>query len=194
LVYQFAENIILGGMKLLKEINTQRILLREIEEKDLYNIYEYASDEDVARYMPWETHKSLDDTHNFIDTEIEKYKTNTSLNYAIVLKENNKMIGTAGCFEYKDGDKFAQGGYVINKKYWGMGLVPEAMKAIIEYLFNEKDVHRVYAKHYVGNEKSGRVMQKLGMKFEGTMEDSVFVKGKYITTKHYAIINPYSNE
>ena len=179
---------------MLKEINTQRILLREIEEKDLYNIYEYASDEDVARYMPWETHKSLDDTHNFIDTEIEKYKTNTSLNYAIVLKENNKMIGTAGCFEYKDGDKFAQGGYVINKKYWGMGLVPEAMKAIIEYLFNEKDVHRVYAKHYVGNEKSGRVMQKLGMKFEGTMEDSVFVKGKYITTKHYAIINPYSNE
>ena len=179
---------------MLKEINTQRLILREIEEKDLYDVYEYASDESVARYMPWEAHKSIEDSRNFIDNEIEKYKKNNSLNYAIVLKETNKMIGTAGCFEYKEGDKFAQVGYVINKKYWGNGLVPEAMRAIIEYLFREKDVHRIYAKHYVGNEKSGRVMQKLGMKYEGTMEDSVFAKGEYITTKHYAIINPYSSK
>lgn len=173
-----------------KELETDRLLLRKITEQDLNDIFEYASDNEATQYMPWDTHKSLADTKQFYNIVMDSYKELNSLEYVFVLKETGKVIGSGGSISLPLYPHCVEIGYIINKKYWGQGLVPEAMTVIINYLFNELNVHKIEAKHLGGNPNSGKVMQKLGMSYEGRRIDSNYVKGKYHDSVEYGIINP----
>ena len=171
---------------------TERLILRCIQKQDAADLYEYAGDAETTKFVTWATYKSIDDAPPFINYIVEKFSAGARMDYAIVLKENNKMIGTGGIVVLSL-PHFVELGYIINKKYWGRGLVVEAMKVIMEFLFKNKLVHRIQATHMFGNENSGRVMQKLGMEYEGYSKDKFYKNGKYITLKHYAVLNPYDN-
>lgn len=168
-------------------LETKHLILRPVKAGDATDIFEYAGDEENTRFMIFNTHKSIDETVAFIDY-ITKLQ-NTVPHYALVLKENNKLIGCGGIMDVSNFPHCGAIGYILNKKYWGLGYTAEAMKAIIDYLFKNKLVHRIEACHFTENESSGRVMQKLGMIYEGTSKDKLFIRGKYITVKNYAIIN-----
>jgi ribosomal-protein-alanine N-acetyltransferase len=157
--------------------------------EDAADVFEYAGDAETVEYMLFDRHTSIYDTVNFLSGRLAAYENGTSYDYAFVLKETGKMIGTGGVFNAKNLPHSAEIGYILNKKYWGKGYAAEGMRAVIDFLFDTLRVHRVEAYHRKENPRSGRVMQKLGMTYEGTSVDAMFIKGEYRTIVRYAVIN-----
>lgn len=150
-----------------KIIETNRLILRPFEMEDLDDFFEYASVEGVGERAGWSHHKTKDKTLTILKRFIEDDKT-----FAICLKENNKVIGSLGIEEYGMEDtlteffnyKGREIGYVLSKNYWGQGLMPEAVKAVIDYLFNEKNLDFIICGYYSFNAQSKKVQKKCGFK------------------------------
>ena len=148
-------------------IETERLLLRPFEQADLYEFHEYASVEDVGEMAGWKHHETVEQTQEILDRFIEEKKT-----FAIVLKENNKVIGSLGVEKYGmeealtefDNYKGREIGYVLSKDYWGRGIMPEAVRAVIDYLFNDLDLDFLICGYYDFNKQSKKVQEKCGFK------------------------------
>ena len=175
---------------ILPVIDTGRLILRPFEISDAPAIFEHSSDPENTKYMIFEPNKTLEDVESFIRAELEKYKTGRDYDYAFILKETGTLIGTGGAAIGEGAYAYsAEIGYILNKKYWGNGYAPEAMRALCDYLFTEKNIRRIQAKHFIGNPASGRVMEKLGMKYEGTLTDFLYARGAFQTVKMYGMTN-----
>ena len=148
-----------------KVIETERLILRAFKQTDLESFYEYASVEGVGEMAGWKHHESIDESRKIMDSFINNDKV-----FAICLKENNKVIGSIGIEKYGLEDALTEFknyrgrelGYVLSKDYWGKGLMPEAVNAVIEYLFNELDYDFLLCGYYNFNERSKRVQTKCG--------------------------------
>ncbi|MEK4006743.1 GNAT family N-acetyltransferase [Paenibacillus sp. FSL H3-0333] len=81
-------------------------------------------------------------------------------------------------------------GYWIGEAHWGHGYGTEAARAVIEFAFTEKKYHKVYARHFASNPASGRIMQKCGMTYEGTLKDQIHKINSYEDLVYYGIVNP----
>ncbi|MDR1905853.1 MAG: GNAT family N-acetyltransferase [Clostridiales bacterium] len=169
-------------------LETERLRLRPMELSDAADIFEYASDEENVRDMLFDAHANIYDTINFLSGERIKYDNKACYDYAIILKDTGKLIGTGGVFEADKLPHSANIGYILNKKYWGKGYATEAMTAVVNFCFNVLRVRRVEAWHIAENEKSGIVMKKLGMVYEGTKVDGLYLKGAYRTMVMYGLI------
>lgn len=150
-----------------KVIETERLILRAFKQTDLESFYEYASVEGVGEMAGWKHHESIDESQKIMNSFIDNDKV-----FAICLKENNKVIGTVGIEKYGLEDALTEFkdhcgrelGYVLSKDYWGKGLMPEAIKAVIDYLFNELDYDFLLCGYYNFNERSKRVQAKCGFR------------------------------
>lgn len=150
-----------------KVIETPRLILRPFEEKDLCDFYEYASVEGVGEMAGWKHHKSIEESTEILDMFINEDKT-----FAICLKENGKVIGSLGIEKYGleeklsefDGYRGRELGFVLSREYWGRGLMVEAVKSVIDYLFNELDFDFLLCGHYNFNIQSKKVQEKCGFK------------------------------
>lgn len=100
---------------------------------------------------------------------VSRYENFNYYNWVIELKEANEVIGNISVVEVKEKVNATEIGYCMGKAWWGKEIMPEALAAVIDYLFNEVGMNRVAARHDGNNPKSGRVMQKAGMKYEGTL-------------------------
>lgn len=148
-----------------KSIKTERLILRPFAESDLADFYEYASVEGVGERAGWAHHKSIDESREILARFIEEDKT-----FAICLKESNKVIGSLGVEKYGSEDKLTEFdgyrgreiGFVLSKDYWGRGFMPEAVKAVMQYLFVELDYDFLICGYYNFNEQSKKVQQKCG--------------------------------
>lgn len=149
------------------KIETERLILREFYESDLDDFFEYASVPGVGEMAGWPHHESKDVSKRILTNFINEKKT-----FAIVYKENNKVIGSLGVEPYNLEEKLSeffdyQGreiGYVLSKDYWGKGLMPEAVKAVIDYLFNSLNYDFLLCGYYDFNNQSRRVQEKCGFK------------------------------
>ena len=148
-------------------IETERLLLRPFAPSDLCDFYEYASVEGVGEMAGWKHHESIEKSQKILDVFIKEDKT-----FAIVLKENNKVIGSLGIEKYGmehaltefDGYIGREIGYVLSKSYWGKGLMPEAVRAVIRYLFDDLHFDFLLCGYYDFNKQSKRVQEKCGFK------------------------------
>lgn len=179
------ENIFAG----LPQLQTERLVLRRLTMNDAPDIFEYASDEDVARYVGWEQHKTIDDSIQFLNRVVPTYEdpANKEWTWGVMLKENGKLIGACGIWG-KPQHARAEVGYVIGRAYWGQGLVPEAVREILRFGFEELKLNRIEAMCHPNNLASARVMEKSGMSYEGTLREHAFMKGSYWDWKVYAIL------
>lgn len=163
----FAENQIL---------ETERLFLRPLTLADAEDMYEYASDEETARYV-FPQHQSLPDTRR----NIANYFLTAPLGkYGLELKATGKLIGTMD-LRVDEANDNGEIGYTVNKAYWGQGFAPEAARTLLELGFEQLGLIRIYAVHDVDNPKSGCVMAKIGMKLEGTIPNARKWKGKITT-------------
>jgi ribosomal-protein-alanine N-acetyltransferase len=148
-------------------IETERLILRPFEQSDLDDFYEYARVDGVGEMAGWKHHENKEKSQSILDLFITEDKT-----FAIVLKENNKVIGSLGVEEYGMEQALSeffdyQGreiGYVLSKDYWGKGLMPEAVKAVIDYLFNVQKLDFLTCGYYEFNNQSKKVQEKCGFK------------------------------
>ncbi len=159
-----------------QRMETERLILRPVALTDAKDMHEYAKDEETTRFI-FPTHQTMADTKKgianyFIAAPLGKY--------GIELKENHKMIGTID-LRVKENEDNAELGYALNKSYWGNGYVPEACRALLTLGFEELGLVRIFAYHDIENPKSGRVMEKIGMKKEGVIPDARRTKGKIVS-------------
>lgn len=150
-----------------KIIETRRLILRAFKESDLDDFFEYASVEGVGEKAGWHHHQTKEKTKEILDIFIKEDKV-----FALVDKEKNKVIGSLGVERYgmeKELSEFNnyQGreiGFVLSKSYWGQGIMPEAVKAVIDYLFSELNLDFLTCGYYNFNSQSKRVQEKRGFK------------------------------
>lgn len=171
-----------------KNIITDRLLIRPITRADEADIFEYASNPDVARYMSWSAHRTLADTDDFLKYIEEAEGQKLQIDRGIVFRENNKMIGTIAFVTLDFSLMVAELGYCLSEKYWGKGLIVEAANAMIDAAVTYLGIHRIEAECETDNFKSERVMQKLGMEQEGVLKKRLPVHGIYRDAKLYAKI------
>ncbi|TLS38197.1 GNAT family N-acetyltransferase [Pseudalkalibacillus caeni] len=172
----------------LLELDTDRMLLREINKEDAVDIFAYASDYDVAKETMWKQHETIEDSYDYIEHVKKSFEERKSITWGIVHKEDHKLIGACGFGVLNESDHMGEIGYVLSKVYWGEGYAPEAVEAMIKYGFEEMGLNRIQARCSKTNPSSERVMQKVGMEYEGTLRQNKYVNGQYIDKKMYSIL------
>lgn len=147
------------------ELKTERLLLRPFRQSDLDDFFEYASVDGVGQMAGWVPHKNKEESQKILDLFINEKKT-----FAVV--NNGKVIGSIGIEKYNekqypefDEKKARELGYVLSKEYWGSGLMPEAAKEVIRYLFDDVGLDLLFCSHFIENNQSKRVIEKLGFKY-----------------------------
>lgn len=179
----------------MKNIITNRLILRPWRLSDSSDLYEYAQSELVGPNAGWKPHKSEDESRELIKRFIRNKDS-----YAIVLKEENKVIGGIGLHNRKPDIsleylKQREIGYVLNTKYWGNEYVPEAVKALINYGFNQMNLDLIWCGHYDFNNNSKRVNEKCGFKYKFTRKENLkLLDNIEVSVLYYNILkNDYEN-
>ena len=171
-------------------IETERLILRPWQESDLEDLYTYASVEGVGEMAGWSCHKSREESLFILNSFIEHKKT-----LALELKENGCVIGSLGIEKYKlddfdEPDLYGRElGYVLSKEHWGKGLMPEAVKAVIDYCFSILRYDFLLCAHFSRNDQSRRVIEKSGFAYvKDIFHETRF--GSIEPTKLYVLYNP----
>ncbi|WP_054957494.1 GNAT family N-acetyltransferase [Paenibacillus dakarensis] len=172
----------------LPVLETERLILRKITMDDAEDMFLYASDDEVSRFVPWETHRTIENTLGYISFVVERYENKTIAPWGIEYKENGRMIGTVDFVFWKPEHQVAELGYVLGKDYWGKGIITEAAAELLRFAFTKMDLVRIQARCIADNTGSSRVMEKIGMTYEGTQRKAEKVKGTHRDFKWYAIL------
>lgn len=170
-------------------LETDRLVLRRFVIEDAEQMFKnWASDDEVTKYLTWPTHKNVDVTKGVLTNWIERYANDDYYNWAIELKEKGELIGNIAAVQINAKTECAIMGYCMSRNYWGRGIMPEALGEVIAFFFDEVQLDRVAAIHDINNPKSGRVMQKAGMKYEGTLRQHGFSNQGIIDEVWYGVL------
>ena len=170
------------------QLHTPRLLIREFAPCDEAAVHEYASDPEVVRYMVWGPN-TPQQTAEFLARKLARHpEPRREFELAIVLKVEQKLVGGVGIRIKNAANREGDIGYVLGRQYWNRGIVTEAAKVMLDFGFGELGLHRIYATCDSDNRPSARVMEKLGMKYEGLMRQNMYVKGCWRDTLLYAML------
>lgn len=149
-------------------LETERLILRPWEETDADECYKYAKDCRVGPAAGWPVHTSVENSRQIIRDILMDKET-----YAVVLKETGLPIGSIGlhCNDLAAGNDEAELGYWIGVPFWGRGFATEAAREVLHHAFDDLKLDRVWCGYYDGNDKSRRVQEKLGFKYQWTTEN-----------------------
>ena len=172
----------------LPQLATERLTLRKMLVDDSADMYEYASRQDVTRYLTWYPHPDRDYTREYLQYLGGRYAMGMFYDWAVIYTPDQKMVGTCGFTAFNCSADSAEVGYVLNPEYWGQGIATEALNRVIRFGFEELGLHRIEAKFIRENERSRRVMEKVGMTFEGISREAMLIKGKYLDIGVCAIL------
>lgn len=171
-----------------RTIETERLILRRFKTEDAPAVYNnWAHDPDVTKYLTWEPHVSPEATAEVLEDWEGRYENGSYYNWAIVLKKLGEPIGSISVVEQNDDLKKAHVGYCIGKSWWHQGIMSEAFSAVIRYLFSE-GYQRIDSRHDPRNPHSGHVMEKCGLKYEGTLRSYDWNNQGYCDACFYSIL------
>lgn len=171
-------------------LTTPRLVLRGLEESDSPRLFEHASNPNMTPYVTWEVHRSIDDSRQFIlNHTAEQYLQAVPDPVAICHRDDpTDLVGAIGCTWAARPHQVMEMGYWIAEPYWGRGYASEAAKTFLNWVFATYTVNRIQAHHIVDNIASGRVMEKLGMKLEGTFRSAIYRRDRFWDVRFYAIL------
>jgi Acetyltransferases, including N-acetylases of ribosomal proteins len=156
-------------------IETSRLILRKFTIDDAEHMYtNWANSSKVTEFLSWPPHESVDVSRQVLASWIESYENDNYYSWGIELKEIGQVIGSIAVMSIAERRDNCAIGYCLGEKFWNIGLMTEALNAVIDFLFNEVNFHRIYAVHDVNNIGSGKVMEKVGMQVEGIQRDAHF--------------------
>ncbi len=168
-------------------LETERLLLRRFTIADAADVFRHARDPEVARLTSWEAHQSLDDTRRFLDWALARYDEAVGGPWAMVRRDTREVVGAIGLsvvWPHLRGEI----GYWVGRAWWRHGLATEAGRAVLRYAFDDLEMNRVEARCETDNIASERVMQKLGMTFEGILRQHVLAKGRFRDMRLYSLL------
>jgi len=151
-------------------LETKRLILRHWEDSDAESLFEYAKDPDIGPIAGWPAHQSIDESREVIRKVLSGKEA-----YAICLKADDKAIGTIelklnGRTDMTERDDECEAGYWLGKPFWGQGIMPEAVREILRHAFEDIGMTKVWIGYYEGNNKSKRVQEKCGFRYQWKTE------------------------
>lgn len=170
------------------ELYTKRLILRPWREEDASELYTYAKDEHVGPPAGWPPHTSVENSQEIIRTVLSAPYT-----YAVVLRTTGKPVGSIGLMignasKLTESDREAEIGYWIGVPFWGQGLIPEAVREVQRFAFEELGMEKLWCGYYDGNVKSRRVQEKCGFRYVHTTENLYLPLMDEIRTGHETCI------
>ncbi len=157
-----------------QRIETDRLILRRYKIEDADAMYKnWASDSEVTKFLTWQPHSSVYVSRSIIEDWLKEYSDEKYYQWAIVLKDNgNEPIGDISVVHMNEDISMVHIGYCLGRAWWRRGIMSEALKAVTDFMFDTVEVNRVESRHDPMNPNSGKVMQKCGMKYEGTLRSA----------------------
>ena len=160
-----------------KSIKTDRLILRKLTKDDAYQAYKnWCNREDVDKYVLWKRHENVETTLKQYENWVLEYENLKTFRWIVELKSTGDLIGTI------DVDKkflkygTCEIGYCFGDSFWNRGYATEALKGVIKYLFEEAHAELICSEYMQNNPASGRVMEKAGLKYDGTLRSRVIDK------------------
>lgn len=169
-------------------LSTERLILRPFTLADAPDVLRLAGDRDIASTtlnIPHPYEPGMAET--WIATHSEAFDRGETVTFALVRRVDHTFIGAMG-LRLEPEHHRAELGYWIGKPYWNQGLASEAARAVVRYGFEALGVNRIYASHLTRNPASGRVMQKVGMAYEGRLRQHILKWGVFEDLELYAIL------
>lgn len=178
-----------------RTIETERLILRRFSKDDAQAMFDnWASDAEVTKFMTWPPYQSVEGVACYLEF-VENSYANGDLHWAIELKEIGEPVGAISVVSVNEAVKSVEIGYGIGRNWWHSGITSEAFAAVIKFLFENTDVNRIEAKHDTRNVNSGRVMNKCGLKYEGTLRRAGLNNQGVCDSAVYSILREeYENE
>lgn len=169
----------------MERLETPRLILRPWRAADADDLYEYARDPRVGPIAGWPVHGDRAESLRVIETVFAAPHV-----FAMELREGGKVVGSVG---YTDSHRTElpgpddEIGYCLNPAYWGRGLMPEAVREVLRYGFEDLGLAAAWCNHYEGNAKSRRVIEKCGFLYRFSQETDVPLMGERRMTHFYAL-------
>lgn len=153
-------------------IETDRLILRRFQLSDAPAMFaNWASDDEVTKYLTWPTHADMSVTEGILGQWVPQYEKDDYYNWAIVLKEHGPQpIGNINVAHWSEDREAPEIGYCMGRRWWHQGIMTEALGAVLGFLFDRVGVEQIVALHDTNNPHSGGVMRKCGMAFDGVQE------------------------
>ena len=170
------------------DLYTRRLHLRRYRPEDYRAMYDnWASDPEVTRFVSWGTHASPETTRALMEMWVEGYASPTVYRWGI--EKDGELIGDISLVRWREEEESCEIGYCLCRRFWGQGLMTEALNRVIAFLFETVGFHRIMLCHDVQNPASGRVMQKCGLRPEGIFRGERKRKdGTWMDVAYYAIL------
>ena len=173
-----------------QSIETKRLLLKPFIKSDYQAMYDnWASRPNNLLHVTWDAHQNPDTTRQSIARWVDCYQDLGFYKWAICLKETPEYaIGDISVVNKDEKINSCEVGYILSEDYWSQGLMTEALKAVLAFLLQEAGFNRVSAEFVTVNPASGRVMEKAGMSYEGTLRQAKIHKGQVKDYSIYSIL------
>ena len=181
---------LLNKLSIQKIITTERLILRPMVLSDVNDLYEYQSDPETVKYIPWpaRTNEQVKEAVEKVLKDIKFDNAGDYLNYVWEVKETGKVIGQGNLNYISKEHKRAEVGWVINSKMQGQGYATEATRALINSAFVDHDFHRVIAYIDIRNAESIKLAQRLNLRLEATYQKDEWFKGEWTSAHLFAVL------
>lgn len=168
-------------------LETDRLIIREFTMEDARAVHEYACNGEILAYMAWGPNTE-GETLAFVEKCImmQHQQPRTVYEVAVTLQENGRLIG--GISLYLSSHRQGELGYCFNPLYWGQGYATEAAEAMLRFGFEELNLHRIYATCRPSNTGSAKVLERIGMRYEGHLREAAYYKGNWQDSLQYSIL------
>lgn len=175
-------------MKIIK-LTTNRLYLREFQIEDWRAVHAYASQPEVHRFQPWEP-STPDSATRYVQYAIEQAQGQPRKEYvlAIEIREQQQVIGSCQLTIHNAQFQIGEIGYFLNSDYWGFGYATEAARALLEFGFSDLSLHRVFAQCDPRNRASIRVLERLGMQYEGHLRETMLIRDGWRDSLMYSLL------
>ena len=168
-------------------LTTERLRLRQVEPRDADDVYATLADEETMRYYG-PIYPSLAAVQEYIAERQGDYARRDAIRWGITLKDDDTLIGSCGFHHFDEGYHRAETGYILNRAYWGQGIMAEALAAILTYGFSEMGLHRIEAIIDIANERSKGVLLKLGFQYEGNLRQRYLFRGGFEDEHYFGLL------
>ena len=170
------------------EFESERLIFRRIVHGDANDIFLIRSNNKVMRFMdvPW--HHSISDAEKLINSVEESYKNKTGISWGIVEKHSNSFIGYIGFIRIYPDHCRAEIGYALKPEFWGKGYMYETINKLVRFGFEEMKLHSIEANVNPLNEKSKKVLERVGFKKEAYFRENYFFNGKFLDSVIYSLL------
>lgn len=169
-------------------LTTDRLHLRQIQLADAEALFAIRSDPAVREPYGQEPAQSIEEAREFIQSTHNFYERRRAIYWAVTLKGEDTVIGSCTLWNFNPDFSCAETGYELNRAYWRLGLIAEALPAVLTFGFHEIGLHRIEAIVSAENIPSRNVLLRLGFTFEGTLRQRYFFRDHYVDEQYFSML------